>query len=78
MPNIVVETGVAACWSSLSILRGLNKNRNWNLYSIYFPYFRLYTPEQYIGILPKNELNRMDWFLDISGDDVAINEIKKK
>ncbi len=78
MPNIVVETGVAAGWSSLAILRGLNKNRNGKLYSSDFPYFRLDNPEQYIGILAKNELNRMDWFLDIRGDDVAINEIKKK
>lgn len=78
MPNIVVETGVAAGWSSLAILRGLKKNKNGKLYSSDFPYFRLENPEQYIGILAKNELNKINWFLDIRGDDVAINEIKKK
>ncbi len=77
-PNIVVETGVAAGWSSLAILRGLSKNKNGKLYSSDFPYFRLENPEQYIGILAKNESNRMDWFLDTRGDDVAVNEIKKK
>lgn len=78
MPNIVVETGVAAGWSSLAILRALKKNKNGKLYSSDFPYFRLENPEQYIGILAKNESNKMNWFLDIRGDDVAINEIKKK
>ena len=80
VPNIVVETGVAAGWSSLAILRGFNKNKNKNgkLYSSDFPYFRLENPEQYIGILAKNEINRTNWFLDIRGDDVAINDFKKK
>ena len=78
LPNIVVETGVAAGWSSLAILRGLNKNKNGKLYSSDFPYFRLNNPEQYIGILAKNEPNIIDWSLDIRGDDIAISDIKKK
>ena len=48
------------------------------MYSSDFPYFRLNNPEQYIGILAKNESNIMDWSLDIRGDDIAVNEIKKK
>jgi len=77
-PNIVVETGVAAGWSSLSILRALKKNDKGKLYSSDFPYFRLENPEQYIGYLAKNEANKSDWYLDIRGDDVAIHEILKK
>ena len=77
-PNTVVETGVAAGWSSLSILRALRKNGNGKLYSSDFPYFRLENPEQYIGYLAKNEVNKINWFLDIRGDDVAIPEILKR
>jgi len=77
-PNTVVETGVAAGWSSLAILRALRKNGNGKLYSSDFPYFRLKKPEQYIGYLAKNEINKINWFLDIRGDDVAIPEILKR
>jgi predicted O-methyltransferase YrrM len=54
----VVETGVAAGWSSLAILRAFKKNGMGNLYSSDFPYYRLKNPEQYIGILAKNEINK--------------------
>ena len=77
-PNTVVETGVAAGWSSLAILRALKKNDKGKLYSSDFPYFRLENPEQYIGYLAKNEENKSDWYLDIRGDDVAIHEILKR
>ena len=77
-PEIIVETGVAAGWSSLAFLRALRKNGFGKLYSSDFPYFRLKNPEQYIGYLAKNELNKNNWFLDIRGDDVAIPEILKK
>jgi predicted O-methyltransferase YrrM len=77
-PNIVVETGVAAGWSSLAILRALKKNGKGKLYSSDFPYFRLESPTQYIGYLAKNEINKIDWFLDIRGDDLAIPEILKR
>ena len=76
-PNVIVETGVAAGWSSLAFLRALNKNGKGKLYSSDFPYFRLEKPEQYIGYLAKNEINKINWFLDIRGDDVAIPEISK-
>jgi predicted O-methyltransferase YrrM len=77
-PIIVVETGVAAGWSSLAILRALKKNGKGKLYSSDFPYFRLESPTQYIGYLAKNEINKIDWFLDIRGDDLAIPEILKR
>ena len=72
-PEIIVETGVAAGWSSLAFLRALSKNGFGKLYSSDFPYFRLKNPEQYVGYLAKNELNKNNWFLDIRGDDVAIH-----
>lgn len=76
-PSIIVETGVAAGWSSLFILRALSKNGKGKLYSSDFPYFRLKNPEKYIGYLAKNEINKKDWYLDIRGDDLAIPEITK-
>jgi predicted O-methyltransferase YrrM len=77
-PNIVVETSVAAGWSSLAILRAFTKNKKGKLYSSDFPYFRLKSPEQYVGFLAKNEINKINWYLDIRGDDLAIPEIVKK
>ena len=77
-PFNIVETGVAAGWSSLFILRALKKNSKGHLYSSDFPYFRLKNPEQYIGYLAQNENNKENWFLDIRGDDVALPEIVKK
>lgn len=77
-PLNIVETGVAAGWSSLFILRALKKNGKGSLFSSDFPYFRLKNPEQYIGFLAKNETNKDSWFLDIRGDDVALNVIVNK
>jgi predicted O-methyltransferase YrrM len=77
-PNIVVETGVAAGWSSLAILKAFTKNKKGKLYSSDFPYFRLKNPEQYVGFLAKNEINKINWYLDVRGDDLAIPEIVKR
>ncbi len=77
-PVNIVETGVAAGWTSLVILRAIKKNGQGNLYSSDFPYFRLKNPEQYIGYLAKNEKNKVDWYLDIRGDDLALPEIVNK
>ena len=74
----IVETGVAAGWTSLAILRALQKNGEGNLYSSDFPYFRLKNPEKYIGYLAKDENNKNNWFLDIRGDDRALPEITKQ
>ena len=73
----IVETGVAAGWTSLAILRALKKNGKGNLYSSDFPYFRLPDPEKFIGILvPKHY--KENWCLYIKGDENNIKEIKKK
>ena len=73
-PLNIVETGVAAGWSSLFILRALKKNGKGFLFSSDFPYFRLKNPEQYIGYLAQDEVNKHNWCLDIRGDDVALKE----
>ena len=72
------QTGVAAGWSSYAILESLKKNGQGQLYSSDFPYYRLEKPEQYIGILAKNEANISNWYLDIEGDDKALPEILKR
>ena len=74
----IVETGVAAGWTSLAILRALKKNGKGSLFSSDFPYFRLENPEKYIGYLAKDESNTNNWFLDARGDDVALPEIVKR
>ena len=76
-PNTVLETGVAAGFSSASILSALNKNTKGTLYSSDFPYFRINKPEQYIGILVKKEL-RNRWSLYIDGDKNNFDLISKK
>lgn len=77
-PNNIVETGVAAGWTSLVALRALKKNGKGYLYSSDFPYFRLKNPEQYIGYLAKDEKNIANWYLDIRGDEIALPEIVKR
>lgn len=73
-PAVVVETGVAAGFSSQSILTALNKNGTGTLYSSDFPYFRLENPEQYIGLLVEPEL-RAHWHLYIQGDERNLLQI---
>jgi hypothetical protein len=77
-PEIVVETGVAAGWSSRAILEAVKCNGKGRLFSSDFPYFRLSKPEQYIGVVvPKSSDIRENWSLDVRGDRVAIPEIYK-
>jgi hypothetical protein len=75
-PSVVVETGVAAGYSSFSILKALNKNDYGRLYSSDFPYFRIPNPENYIGILVPEDL-KLRWDLFIKGDKNNFIEIKK-
>ena len=67
-PNNVVETGVAAGFSSYSILQALEKNDHGELFSSDFPYFRLPNPEKYIGIIVPDNL-RKNWTLLVEGDE---------
>ena len=66
-PKVVVESGVAAGFSSYSILKALEKNGSGSLYSSDFPYFRIPSPEKYIGILVPESL-KLKWHLFIEGD----------
>lgn len=74
-PSNVVETGVAAGWTSLAILEALTKNGSGVLLSSDFPYFRLAKPEQYIGFLVNEEHLKERWHLDIRGDEISLSEI---
>jgi len=66
-PRVVVETGVAAGFSSTVILSALAANGGGRLYSSDLPYFRLYNPEQYIGYVVPDEL-KLNWSCLTKGD----------
>lgn len=66
-PKIIVETGVAAGWSSQALLRALQENGAGKLYSSDFPYFRYKNPEQYVGYV-MDETLKANWHLYIDGD----------
>jgi len=74
-PKVVVETGVAAGWTSLAVLEALEKNGEGNLYSSDFPYFRFENPEKYVGIAVEPSTLKMRWNLDIRGDEFALPNI---
>ena len=67
-PRTVVETGVAAGFSSAAILEAIRKNGVGHLWSSDFPYFRLPDPEQYIGIVVEDDL-KVNWTLHTAGDE---------
>ncbi len=73
-PPIVLETGVAAGYSSESFLSAITKNKKGKLFSSDFPYFRIENPEHYIGLLvdPKH---REQWSLYIEGDQKNLKQI---
>lgn len=71
----VVETGVAAGWSSKAILTALKKNgQGGKLYSSDFPYFRYKNPERLIGYIVDEDL-KQDWSLYIEGDRFNLPKI---
>lgn len=72
----VVETGVAAGWSSQAILTALQKNKSGKLFSSDFPYIRLDDPLKNIGVLVDENLKHR-WSLDIRGDRIALPDIVK-
>lgn len=69
----VIETGVAAGWSSYAFLSAFSEGAGGHLYSSDFPYFRLREPEQYIGMLVPTDMRSM-WTLDLRGDRKAVPE----
>lgn len=76
-PNVILETGVAAGYSSYAILKGIEKNIKGRLYSSDFPYFRIPNPEKYIGIIVPEKLKKC-WELFIDGDSINLPVISKK
>jgi predicted O-methyltransferase YrrM len=70
-PRVVLETGVAAGYTSQAILSALDRNGAGTLYSSDFPYFRLDEPEQYVGCLVDERLKDR-WHLGLSGDRVNL------
>ena len=76
-PTVVVETGVAAGWSSRAMLEALEANGRGELFSSDFPYFRLENPEQFVGIVVPDHL-RENWHLDMRGDRRALPDIVDK
>lgn len=76
-PEVIVETGVAAGFSSKTFLSAIRKNGFGKLYSSDFPYFRLPNPEKYVGILVDEDLKK-DWHLFIDGDKTNMPLILSK
>lgn len=76
-PNNIVETGVAAGFSSYAFLKAIDFNQKGHLYSSDFPYFRLPSPEKYIGIVVEESLKKY-WHLYIEGDEINLEKIVNK
>lgn len=70
-PNVVVETGVAAGYSTQAILSALHTNNKGRLYSSDFPYFRLDQPSRFVGFLVAEELKDR-WELYDKGDRINL------
>jgi hypothetical protein len=75
-PSCVIETGVAAGFSSVAFLEAMDRNNHGHLYSSDFPYFRIGDPEKYIGVLVTEKLKNR-WSLYVEGDKQNLPIIKK-
>lgn len=73
-PQVILETGVAAGWSTTAILAAIKANGHGHLYSSDFPYFRIADPERYIAYLVPEEL-KGPWTLHIEGDRRNLDRI---
>lgn len=76
-PTVVVETGVAAGWSSTAILAALEANGHGELWSSDLPYFRQGAQVGEIGVLVPEELKGR-WHLYIEGDRINLPQIVDK
>jgi predicted O-methyltransferase YrrM len=72
-PRVVLETGVAAGYTSQAILTAMQANGEGTLWSSDFPYFRLDEPERYVGCLVDEHL-KARWHLGVSGDRANLAE----
>jgi len=73
-PDCIVETGVAAGFSSSVFLTAIRANAKGRLYSSDFPYFRLPNPDRLIGIVVEEAL-KANWELYIDGDETNLPKI---
>lgn len=73
-PDVVLETGVAAGYSSQAILTALRDNGGGHLFSSDFPYFRIAEPERYVGVLVDDDLKDA-WTLHLDGDERNLGQI---
>ena len=73
-PEYVVETGVAAGWSSAAVLAAMERNGKGHLWSSDFPYFRQSGASEGIGVVVPAEL-RHRWTLYIEGDATNLPRI---
>lgn len=73
-PRVVVETGVAAGWTSQAFLEALKRNGSGHLYSSDLPCFRLPDPERFVGVVVDEEL-KQDWTLYLDGDALNLPRI---
>jgi predicted O-methyltransferase YrrM len=73
-PDCIVETGVAAGYSSYAFLLAIKANQKGELHSSDFPYFRIPNPERYVGIIVDKAL-RESWNLYLDGDEVNLPKI---
>lgn len=76
-PDVIIETGVAAGFSSYAFLKAIDTNKKGILYSSDFPYFRLPNPEKYIGIVVEETLKKY-WHVYIDGDEINLPKILNK
>ena len=76
-PKVILETGVAAGFSSRTFLDATKKNGIGKLYSSDFPYFRIKNPEKFIGLLVNDDFKN-NWTLSIEGDEFALPKFVKK
>ncbi|RMG98790.1 MAG: hypothetical protein D6705_04785, partial [Deltaproteobacteria bacterium] len=76
-PNVVVETGVAAGFSSFAILSALERNGRGELWSSDFPYVRLPNPATAVGCAVPEAL-RHRWHLHLRGDVRNLRRIVRR
>ncbi len=76
-PSVIVETGVAAGYSSCAFLTAIQQNGRGRLFSSDFPNLRLPEPEKHIGVLVDDHL-RKDWTLLLEGDAINLPIIARK
>jgi hypothetical protein len=75
-PKTIVETGVAAGWSSAAFLAALQRNGSGRLWSSDFPYLDRGNKLEEIGLLVPAEL-RSSWRLFTDGDRINLPKILK-